>query len=114
MELLQLVDVRVEEVSRPLREEVAALKLLLARVGHSFEPVVVCSSDGLELANAQVLVPLDSSEQKSSVVEEEQLYGSFSPCGQSPLLDVSAASKHKGMDMLVTEALDLEKCAMST
>jgi hypothetical protein len=33
MELLQLVDVRVEEASRPLREEVAALKLLLAHVG---------------------------------------------------------------------------------
>jgi hypothetical protein len=30
MELLQLVDVRVEEASRPFREEVANLKLLLA------------------------------------------------------------------------------------
>jgi hypothetical protein len=37
MDLLQLVDVRVEEASRPLREEVAALKLLLARVGDSLE-----------------------------------------------------------------------------
>jgi hypothetical protein len=31
MEILQLVDVRVEEASRPLREEVANLKLLLMR-----------------------------------------------------------------------------------
>jgi hypothetical protein len=35
MELLQLVDVHVEKASRPLREEVTSLKLLLARVGDS-------------------------------------------------------------------------------
>jgi hypothetical protein len=38
MEILQLVDVRVEEASRPLREEVATLKPLLARVGDSLGP----------------------------------------------------------------------------
>jgi hypothetical protein len=43
MELLQLVDVRVEEASRPLREEVAALKLMLARVGDSLEPTEACT-----------------------------------------------------------------------
>jgi hypothetical protein len=37
MELLQLVDVHVDETSRPLREEVAALKLLLAHVGDSLD-----------------------------------------------------------------------------
>jgi hypothetical protein len=37
MHLLQLIDVRVEEASHPLLEEVAALKLLLARVGDSLE-----------------------------------------------------------------------------
>jgi hypothetical protein len=35
MELLQLVDVRMEEASRPLREELAMLKLLLAHTGDS-------------------------------------------------------------------------------
>jgi hypothetical protein len=43
MELLQLVDVRVEEASSPLREEVAALKLMLARVGDSLEPIEACT-----------------------------------------------------------------------
>jgi hypothetical protein len=38
MQLLQLVDVRVEEASRPLHDEVAALMLLLARAGDSLEP----------------------------------------------------------------------------
>jgi hypothetical protein len=37
MELLQLVDVHIEEACRPLREEVATLKLLLVRVGDSLE-----------------------------------------------------------------------------
>jgi hypothetical protein len=50
MELLQLVNIRVEETSRPLREEVAALKLFLARVGISLEPAETCPFDGLELA----------------------------------------------------------------
>jgi hypothetical protein len=36
-ELLHLVDARVEEAYRPLREKVATLKLLLARVGDSLE-----------------------------------------------------------------------------
>jgi hypothetical protein len=81
MELLQLVDVRVEEASQPLREEVAALKLLLARVGDSLETPKACTSSGLELAPAQASSPLDSTEQKSSMAEEEHLHGYFSPRG---------------------------------
>jgi hypothetical protein len=89
MELLQLVDVRVEEASRPLREEVAALKLLLAHVGESSE-----LTGGMGLDPVQASLSLDSTEQKSSVVEEfvveesvvegehgEYLYGCISPRG---------------------------------
>jgi hypothetical protein len=85
MELLQLVDVRVEEASRPLREELATLKLLLARVGDSSEPTKACTSGGPELAPVQVSFPHDSTEQNSFVVEEDHLYGCISPCG-SPCL----------------------------
>jgi hypothetical protein len=53
MELLQLVDVRVEEASRPLRAELEMLKLLLARAGDSSEPTKACTSGGPELALAQ-------------------------------------------------------------
>jgi hypothetical protein len=52
MELLQLVDVHVEEASRPLREEVATLKLLLAHAGVSLESTHARTVDGLELAPA--------------------------------------------------------------
>jgi hypothetical protein len=69
MELAQLVANRVEEASRPLREEVANLKLLLARVGVSFETTEACSSGGQELATVEALFPLGSTEPKSSVVE---------------------------------------------
>jgi hypothetical protein len=94
MELLQLVDGRVKEAARPLREEVTALKLLLARVSGSSEPD-----------------ELDSSKQKSYVVEEENLYGCFSPHGPSSLPNESAAPEHEGMDLVATQALDLGKCA---
>jgi hypothetical protein len=77
-QLLQLVDARVEEASRPLREEVTALKLLLARAGDSLEPTEACTSDVLGIALVQASLPLDSTEQ-SSVVEEEHLHGCFSP-----------------------------------
>ena len=97
MEFLQLVAVRIEEVARPLREEVATLKLLLAHVGVSLEPAKSCASRGLELAPAS---PLDSIEQKSSVVEVEHLYGCFFPRGSpspSPQLDTSVASESEGI-----------------
>jgi hypothetical protein len=77
MELLQLVDVRVEETSRPLREEVATLKLLLTPVGDSLEPPKACTSGGLGLAPAGFF-SLDSTEQKSSMVEEEHHHVCFS------------------------------------
>jgi hypothetical protein len=60
MELLQLFDIRVEEASWPLHEEVATLKLLLAHVGDSLEPPNACTSSGLELAPAQASSPLGS------------------------------------------------------
>jgi hypothetical protein len=85
VELLQLVDVRVEAASHPLREELATLKLLLARVGDSSEPTKACNYGGPELAPVQVSFLHDSTEQKSSVVEEDHLYGCISPCG-SPCL----------------------------
>jgi hypothetical protein len=105
MELLQLVDARVEEASRPLREEVAALKLLLARVGDSLE-----LTGGLGHTPVQALFPLDSTEQESSVVEEEHLYGCISPRGspcQSPQPDVSAAYEREGMDAILDPVLHI-------
>jgi hypothetical protein len=51
MELLQLVDVRVEEASHPLREEVANLKLLLARFGDSLDSLEACTCGGLRLVS---------------------------------------------------------------
>jgi hypothetical protein len=79
MQLLQLVDVRVGEVSRPLREDVAALKLLLTCASDSLEPTEACTSGVLGIALAQASLPLDSTERKSSVVEVEHLHGCFSP-----------------------------------
>ncbi|KAK1617775.1 hypothetical protein QYE76_023292 [Lolium multiflorum] len=72
MELAQLVANLVEEASRPLREEVASLKLMLARVGVSLEPPEACSSDGQEIATVQALFPLGSAGLNSSVVEITQ------------------------------------------
>ena len=60
---------RVEEASRPLREEVASLKLLLASVGVPLEPTEACSSGGKDLAIVLTSLPLSSAEQKSSMVE---------------------------------------------
>jgi hypothetical protein len=96
MELVQLVADRIEEASRPLREEVASLKLLLARVGDSLELSDACASGG------------QSTEQKSSVVEEEHLFGCFSPRGnpcQSPHPDVSAASQCDDIDGILNPVL---------
>jgi hypothetical protein len=81
MELAQLVASCVEEASRPLREEVASLRLLLARVVDSLEPTEACSSRGQKLDTVQDLFPLGSSDHKSHVVEEQHLYGCFFPRG---------------------------------
>jgi hypothetical protein len=58
MELDLLVADGVEEASRPLRDEVGRLRLLLASVGDSLERMEVCSSGGQELAtmHASLLV----------------------------------------------------------
>ena len=105
MELAQLVANRVEEASRPLREEVASLKLLLARVVDALEPAEACSSGGQELPAVHASFPLGSAEQKSSVVEGEHIYSGFSsrgsPC-QSPRPAVSAASESKGIDGILS------------
>jgi hypothetical protein len=65
MELAQLVSNRLEEVSCPLREVVASLKLLLASVGVPLEPTEACSSGGKDLAIVQTSLPLSSAEQMS-------------------------------------------------
>jgi hypothetical protein len=96
MELLQLVANHIEEVSRPLRDEVASLKLLLVRIGDSLGSSEACTSCGLGLAPSLASFPLDSTEQKSFMVEEEHLYGCFSPHSSlhpSPQPDVSVVSK---------------------
>jgi hypothetical protein len=62
MELLQLVDVRVEEASRPLREELSTLNLLLARVGDSSELTKASTSGGPVLTPVQVPFPHESTE----------------------------------------------------
>jgi hypothetical protein len=110
MELIQLVATRVEEATRPLREEVASLKLLLAHVGDSLEPTEACSSGGHELATVQVSLALGSVEEKSSVVEEEYLYSCFSPRGspgQSLQPVVSAASESEGIDETLAPVLQI-------
>jgi hypothetical protein len=108
LELLQLVEARVEEASRPLREEVATLKLLLAHVGDSLESSKACTSSGMGIAPAQALLPPDSVEQKSSVVEKEHLYGCLSPHGSpcpSPHPGVLFASMGEGMDEILPPVL---------
>jgi hypothetical protein len=93
MELLQLVDVRVEEASRPLREEVANLKLLLAHVTGS-----------LERASGE------SAEQESSVVEEDCSFGCFSPrvrpCS-SPHRDVPVAYESEDADEIMAPVMEI-------
>jgi hypothetical protein len=68
MELLQLVDVHIKEASRLLHEEMAMLKLLLARAGDSSEPTKACTSGGPELAPVQASFQHDSTEQKRKMV----------------------------------------------
>jgi hypothetical protein len=110
MELHQLVDVRVEKACRPLREEVATLKLLLACVGDSLEPTEACTSGGSGLAPAQALFPHDSTEQTSSVVEEDHLFGCISPRRSScllPQLVVSSAFERDDMDGILAPVMQI-------
>jgi hypothetical protein len=84
MELAQLVANRIEEACCPLREEVASLKLLLARAGVSLEAMEVSSSGGQDVATVQALFPLGSAEPKSSVVETTP--GLHELCGVSSVV----------------------------
>jgi hypothetical protein len=96
MELAQLVAIRVEEVSHPLREEVASLKLLLASVGVSLDPREPCSTGGQDVTTVQASIPLGFAEPKLSVVEIT--LGPHELCGDSSgvpeLLELSG-----GVDM---------------
>jgi hypothetical protein len=83
----------------------------LARVAVSLEPTEACPSDGLGLTKAHAPFVLDCSEHMSYVVEEEHLYGCFSPRGPSSLPNESVASEHEDMDMIAAHALDLELSA---
>jgi hypothetical protein len=76
-----LVANHIEDASRPVCEEVASLKLLLAPVGVSLEQIEACSSGRNELAIVQASFPLGSSEQKSYVVGDDHLYSCSSPRG---------------------------------
>jgi hypothetical protein len=60
MEILQLVAVRIEEVARPLREEAAKFKLLLARVTES-------------MGRADLFASCESYEQEPSVVVDDDV-----------------------------------------
>jgi hypothetical protein len=68
-------------------------------------------SNGLGLAKAQAPVALDSSEQMSSVVEEEHLYGCCSPRGPLSPPNGAVASEREGMVMIAAQALDNELSA---
>jgi hypothetical protein len=54
---------------------------LLAYFGDSLESLGACTRGGLGLVSMQASLPLVSTDLKSSVVEEEQLYDCFSPYG---------------------------------
>jgi hypothetical protein len=95
MELLQLVDVRVEEASRPFREEVVNLKLLLAYVTRSLERTFG-----------------ESVEQESPVVEEECSFGCFSPRARvrpclSPHRDVPVAYVNEDADEIMVPMMEI-------
>jgi hypothetical protein len=58
----------------------------------------------MELATAHASIQLDSSEHKSYLVEEKQLYSFLSPRGSpypSPQPDVDAASEGEGMEVIL-------------
>jgi hypothetical protein len=110
MELLQFVTERIKEVLRPLSEEVATIKILLASVTIPLERVDLCAShesakkevsmvvDVEEVAemtsNVGDEVIVDKAQDESSVVREDCVFGSFSPRAKScpsPRPDVSVA-----------------------
>jgi hypothetical protein len=69
-----------------------------------------CTSGGLGLAPMQASFPLESIEQKWSVVDEEHLYGCISPYGSpcpSSEPDVLGASESEGMDGILDPVLQI-------
>jgi hypothetical protein len=93
MELLQLVTKHIEEVSRPLLEEVATMKLLLARVARCLE-----RTSG------------ESARQESFVVGEECIFGSFSPRAKPcslPHHDGPISCESKVVDETMTPVLEI-------
>ena len=113
LELSQLIADRIEEAARPLREEVATLKLLLA--GVDGPPKEARGSDGLGLAHGEALFPLDSVEQRSSVVEETLHFGCFSPRGSpcpSPQLVATSATLSENNGEILAPKLQ-ESCGDS-
>jgi hypothetical protein len=60
------------------------------------------------LISTRALIPHDSTNQKSSVVEEAHIYGCFSSCGSPCLpsrLDVLAGNECEGMDGILALVL---------
>jgi hypothetical protein len=73
MELLQLVADRIEEITRPLRDEAAAIKLWLARAAGSWERVEAASTRDV---GCPPVCASDAGLLDSELVE---IYGPFSP-----------------------------------
>jgi hypothetical protein len=82
-ELLQLVADRIEEVTRPLWDEAAAIKLWLARAVGSWERVEVASPSGVGCPPVRAL--------NVGLLDDElvEIYGPFLPihrvCGSPPV-----------------------------
>ncbi|CAL5047255.1 unnamed protein product [Urochloa decumbens] len=85
-EFQQLIDVRLEELLRPLREEASTIKLWLARVANHLE------CDGIR-------------EEHTSIPNMAELFGPYSPVRRSPTPSIltSLAAACKPTDSLVCE-----------
>jgi hypothetical protein len=114
-ELLQLVADCIEEVARPLREEAAKLKLLLARVTESMERADLFASCELSGQESSVVVDDDAvvvmaskaadeaidgkALGESDIVGEQCLFGCLSPqASPSPQLDVPVPFEFEDID----------------
>ncbi|CAN6180947.1 unnamed protein product [Urochloa humidicola] len=90
-ELQQLIAVRLEEVVRPLQEEVSTIKLWLARVAHHLERA-------------------KTSGEHSSIPETSELFGPCSPVRHSPMPSIltSLAAARTPTNSLRSEPFDTE------
>jgi hypothetical protein len=118
-ELLQLVVDHIEEVSRPLREEVATIKLLLARVASSLDRTDLCSSkrelsvvvdvdagDEMTSEAADVAILCETLEE-TSVVGDDSSFGCFSHRARTFPSHVPVASKCKGIDGIMVPVMKI-------